>query len=73
MEINDTVIPSIPDATIIFSLLLHLGPVPGKAQDGETEKNQDLLCVKKWETAGCLFRFPILYFTVAGTEHTLGV
>lgn len=46
---------------------------PGKAQDGETEKNQELLCVQKRETSGRLFRFPILYFTVAGTEHTLGV
>lgn len=31
MEINDTEIPSFPDATIIFSLLLRLGPVPGKS------------------------------------------
>lgn len=41
MEIKDTEIPSFPDATIIFSLLLHLGPVPGKSTrwgDGEESR-----------------------------------
>lgn len=41
MEINDTEIPSFPDATIIVSLILRLGPVPGKSTrwgDGEESR-----------------------------------
>lgn len=45
MEINDTEIPSIPDATIIFSLLLHLGPVPGKSTRwGDGEESRTPVC-----------------------------
>lgn len=45
MEINDTETPSIPDATITFSSLLHLGPAPRKSTRwGDGEESRTPVC-----------------------------